>query len=249
MPDKSWNLVANIYNDQVGETGDFYHATYLNPVILKLLGKIKGKKILDLACGQGYFSRILAKRGAKVTGIDIADKLLKIAEDKEQNKAMGIKYYLQDSAKLKKLPLNYFDFIVSNVSFHDIKNIEGTIKECSRVLKNNGKIFFSIPHPIRDIATREKNEDGFFLKLKNYSCETARQHGMKSIKDAKSNILIYHRPIGFYIQELLKNKLYISDFLEINKKHQHGKPVTDKKMLQFEKEIPSFLIIGAKKIK
>lgn len=247
MKDNSWNSVAEIYHSQVGETGDFNHATYLNPVVLKILGDVKGKSVLDLACGQGYFSRILAEQGAKVVGVDIADKLIAIAKEREKKKSLGIKYYVKDSAKLNGLPKSQFDYVVSNVSFHDIRNISKTIKECARVIKGGGKVIFSILHPIQDIAEEKKDKEGFYIKVRNYLSQVSSKHFMKNILG--NDIFIYHRSVGFYLQEFLKNNFYISDFEEINMRHRKGRLITDEKLLRFKQEIPAFLIVGAIKIK
>ena len=64
----SWDEVAEDYHKTVGETGDSYHRTNVNPVIFDILGDIKNHSVLDLACGQGYLSRILARKGARVIG-------------------------------------------------------------------------------------------------------------------------------------------------------------------------------------
>ena len=54
------------------------------PALLKILGDIKGKNILDLGCGPGFFSRMIAKKGGKVVGVDISKKWIQIC--KEDNK-------------------------------------------------------------------------------------------------------------------------------------------------------------------
>ncbi|MFW9982299.1 MAG: class I SAM-dependent methyltransferase, partial [Candidatus Thorarchaeota archaeon] len=69
----SWDEVAEDYDRTVGETGDSYHRTCVNPVIFEILGNVNGLSILDVACGQGYLSRILARNGAKVVGVDISE--------------------------------------------------------------------------------------------------------------------------------------------------------------------------------
>lgn len=63
-----WNRIAKEYDKIIDETGDIYHKTYLNPVILELLGNVKDKRILDLACSQGCFSRLLAKKRGNSDG-------------------------------------------------------------------------------------------------------------------------------------------------------------------------------------
>ena len=233
-----WNSVAEKYNALVGDTGDIYHRTYINPVILELLGSVKGEKILDLACGQGYFSRILAKRGAKVTGIDKSEKLLKIAKARVNEKSTDIEFYHSDSAKLNGLKNASFDIVVANMSFHNIKNIKGTIKECSRVLKTNGRIIFSIPHPWHNIAERKKRKGGWYLKVTGYKSLSSEKHFIKGLDTD-----MYHRPIDFYFHELFKNKFVISSFFEIATKHHRGKIITDPGLKKHKKEIPSFLIV------
>jgi 2-polyprenyl-3-methyl-5-hydroxy-6-metoxy-1,4-benzoquinol methylase len=238
-----WNQVANEYNALVGEAGDIYHSTYINPVILKILGNIKSKKILDLACGQGYFSRILVKRGAAVTGIDNSDELLEIAKAKENKKSICLEYFCRDSAKLQGIKNASFDIIVSNMSFHDIKNIKGTIKECARVLKTKGRLIFSIPHPWRDSSMRTKDEQGHYLRVTCYKSIFPMEHFLKN------EIKAYHRPIDFYLQEFSKNNFVVSNFFEISVKHSFGKKIDDPAMIAHKQEIPSFLIVEVIKLK
>ena len=240
----NWNTFAKKYDALVGETGDVYHRTYINPVILKLAGDIKNKKVLDLACGQGYFSRILAKKGAKVTGIDITKNLLEMAEGKEEKEPLGIKYYRLDSGNLKRIKNNSFDIIISTMAFHDIKNIKATIKECSRVLKLNGRIIFSTLHPFRSIANMAKGRDGYYLKLEKYKSIVSVEHVFKGF-----GVTMYHRPLDLYLQEMFKNNFLVSNFFEISTEHHKGKKVVDSKLLAHKREMPIFLIVEGIKFK
>jgi ubiquinone/menaquinone biosynthesis C-methylase UbiE len=70
-----------------------------------------------------------------MTGIDNSKDLIAIAREKSQK--LPITYFVSDAAKLKDLKSNTFDRIISNMAFMDIKDINNTIKECSRVLKKN----------------------------------------------------------------------------------------------------------------
>jgi len=234
-----WDKVAKKYDKLIGETGDPYHKTYLNPVVLKLLGSVKGKKVLDLACGQGYFSRILARKGAKVTGLDISRKLLDIARTKSKN----ITYIHNDSANIKDVKTNSQDVIVSNMAFFDIKNIKDTIKECARVLKKGGALVFSILHPItHGKVERYKDKQGYYLKLRDYHGVVARKSTSIYWKD---ELLSYFRPLGYYTKLLFDNNFTITDLREIYTKHDMGKSIKDKALLAFKQEIPSFMVIKA----
>ncbi|MBN1916050.1 methyltransferase domain-containing protein [Candidatus Dojkabacteria bacterium] len=232
---KTWNNIADEYNRSVGETGDLYHKTYLNPIIKELLGNIRKKEILDLACGQGYFSRWLAQQGAIVTGIDIADKLIKIAQDHESKKPLGIKYFIRDSSALEHIKDRKFHFIVSNMAFHDIRTIKDTINECSRVIKKGGNLIFSILNPITDDVIREEAEEQIYNKMKSYRTES-----VITFNDINPH---YHRSIGFYLANLFSAGFLLSGFHEIYTKHRDGKVITDPKMKKYKQEFPPFLII------
>src|SRR3989338_8158475 len=78
--DTSWGHVANWYHEHVSESDDTYHEKVIKPNVLRILGDVNGKRILDIACGQGFFSRALNAAGAHVTGADIAPELITIAK-------------------------------------------------------------------------------------------------------------------------------------------------------------------------
>ncbi|PKG24496.1 class I SAM-dependent DNA methyltransferase [Niallia nealsonii] len=70
---------------------------------------ISGNHLLDLACGTGELSISLAERGFQVTGVDISEDMLSVAQDKTNKKGQSIFYIEQDMSKLEGLPL--FDII------------------------------------------------------------------------------------------------------------------------------------------
>ena len=75
-----------------------------------LLGNVKGKHILDLACGTGFYTRLLKEQGAaKVIGVDISSEMIEVARQFEAQQPLGIKYYLGDAVQLKQL--GSFDLI------------------------------------------------------------------------------------------------------------------------------------------
>ena len=58
---------------------------------------VSGESVCDLACGQGVMARLLTERGAKVTGVDISEKLFEIARFYESESPLGATY-IQDNA-------------------------------------------------------------------------------------------------------------------------------------------------------
>ena len=237
----NWDRVAEPYDILIGESGDFNHKTYINPVVLKILGNVKTLKILDLACGQGYFAKILANKGARVTGIDISEKLIEKA--KENFGSTEIDFLVRDASKMDGLTNNQFDAVVCNMSFHDIKNVSRTIDEIARVIQISGKLIFSIPHPWTHLGKTVKKEEDYYLRLKSYKTEME----IPNTLYGKEGIVSYHRPLEFYIEKLTEHKFEITNFREISIEHSHGERIRDSIYREFKQEFPSFLVVGATK--
>ena len=73
----------------------------LPPTLLYLSGDVTNKKVLDLACGDGYFSRILAKQHPKkIIGVDISFEMINMAKEIETKNPLGIEYIQQDVLSL-----------------------------------------------------------------------------------------------------------------------------------------------------
>jgi 2-polyprenyl-3-methyl-5-hydroxy-6-metoxy-1,4-benzoquinol methylase len=235
----SWDEVAADYHKTVGETGDSYHRTNVNPVIFDILGDIKDRSVLDLACGQGYLSRILARKGATVIGVDLSEKMLEIARASEISESLGVKYIKCSSANMSEISDGSMDCIVSAFGFHDIKDIEPTIEECSRILKAGGKLVFAIPHPLT-YARRTQDEDGYFLKMRHYM--SVREIPHPKYKDTK--VVAYHRPLSFYFEKIFSVSFQMIAFREITTELSRGSPIKDESLLTYKQEIPGFLVVA-----
>jgi ubiquinone/menaquinone biosynthesis C-methylase UbiE len=235
----SWDEVASDYHKTVGDTGDSYHRTYVNPVIFEILGNVESLSILDLACGQGYLSRLLVQRGAEVTGIDISEKMLEIARASEASEPIGVKYIHCSTADMSEIADASMDCVVSTFGFHDIKEIDRTIEECSRVLKEGGKLVFAIPHPLSQ-GRRFQDEDGYFLKMRHYMSIQEVPH----YKYGDSGVMAYYRPLSYYFEKVFSVGLKMMAFREIITEMSRGRPITKEQLLVHKQEIPGFLVVG-----
>lgn len=122
---------------------------YLSEIIHKMMGKVKGKKILDAGCGAGFDSKIMAKKGAEVIGIDISPNMLKMA--KKKCKGLNIKFYLRDMEKTG-FPNGHFDIVAAIFCVALKRNLRKVLKEFYRVLKKGGELFLVDVHPIRKMV-------------------------------------------------------------------------------------------------
>lgn len=111
----------------------------------KQLGNMKGKRILDLGCGNGEASIYFAKKGAKVYAIDISPIMVslvkKLAKKKNLNKRIVAKVMLAEDLKF---PSNYFDLIFGRGVLHHV-SIKPSMIEIKRILKKDGVGVFIEP--------------------------------------------------------------------------------------------------------
>lgn len=69
--------------------------------LFKLLGDLRGKTVIDLACGEGFYTRSLKRSGAaRVVGVDLSQGMIDLARREEENKPVGIEYLVQDVTRL-----------------------------------------------------------------------------------------------------------------------------------------------------
>jgi len=148
-------------------------------ILLSNLGKIKNSKIVDIACGGGRISVPLAKKGAKVTGVDITQEMLDFAKKNAQkNHCSNNLSLVNASAWDTKLPQNYFDkvLLLGILEHLPDKFKNKTIKEAYRLCKKNAKIFIVI-----------NNKNSFFLsKVKKWKKPSQKNSGYySSLMDPK----------------------------------------------------------------
>ncbi len=100
---------------------------------------LEDKQVIDIGCGEGRWTRLMANRGASVTGIDLNQKMIEIAE--ERSKKFG------DNIKFLKMNINNlfdsdrkFDFAFSCYTFNNISNLNDIFQILGKMLKNNGEL-------------------------------------------------------------------------------------------------------------
>ncbi len=144
----AYDIIAEWYDAQVRDRDGLlpFHELAIG-ALLELAGEVRGREACDLACGQGIVARELARRGARVTGVDLAERLLEIARREEAKAPLGIVYRRDDAQTLATLPDAGFDVVVCNLALMDIPRLEGVVTAVRRVLRGDGIFVFSVTHP------------------------------------------------------------------------------------------------------
>lgn len=141
-----WEGNAHAWTVLARQGWDVYRNSVNTPALLDLLPNIAGKQGLDVGCGEGYNTRLLAGRGAHMFGVDIAPTFIGYAEETERGDPLGIQYAVGSALELPFAAAR-FDFVVAAMSLMDVPDHELALREAHRVLRCGGFLQFSILHP------------------------------------------------------------------------------------------------------
>lgn len=253
MTKTSWGGEARWY-DKVVRDDDSYQTKVIAPNILRIMAAKKGERILDLACGQGFFSHVLAAEGAFLTGVDIAPELIEIAK---KHAAHNQEFYVTSATDLSILKTASFDKALCVLALQNIENLTATLKEVSRVLKPRGTFTIVLNHPAFRIPEKstwqfDEKTDMQHRRIDAYMSESRSAIDMHPGETAsgKKQSLTYsfHRPIQVYSKNLANAGFAISRIEEwmSHKQSENGprKRAEDKA----RKEIPLFMCLECVKI-
>jgi ubiquinone/menaquinone biosynthesis C-methylase UbiE len=153
-----WNANAEAWTKLARAGYDVYRDLLNTPAFMALLPDVAGLAMLDIGCGEGHNTRLLAQRGARVTGIDIAEAFLAHAQAAEERQPLGIVYKL---ASAVELPFDDASFGAATafMSLMDIGETDQVLAEAHRVLTRGGFLQFSITHPCFDTPHRRSVRD------------------------------------------------------------------------------------------
>lgn len=225
------------------------------PAFFQMLPNINGLKGLDIGCGEGYNTRIAAKKGAHLTAIDISKKFIQFAIDVEEKDPLGIIYQIASAIDLP-FPDNNFDFVMATMSLMDVANNEKAIAEAYRVLKPHSFFQFSITHPFTSSIWKwERNEDGkkmafiakdYFKRTDGEIEEWIFGAAPKDMTESMERFKIprFHRTLSDWLNLLIKIGFVLEEFCEPH--------VVDEVLEDHPEEydsliVPFFLIIRCRK--
>jgi ubiquinone/menaquinone biosynthesis C-methylase UbiE len=204
---KTYDKFAKEYHEHRTKTKNNFYYKYLEkPTLLKLLKPIsKNKKILDLGCGSGLFTKELINLGGKCIGIDLSKELISLAK----RFVPEAKFYV---GKAQKMPFkkNSFEIVASNEVIHYFKDLDPVFSEVSRVLKKNGIFIFLIKHPLvgilKKIKIDGKNQRIIYSYFGNEFFKWEMLDGMeiKMYRQTFEKLAVALNNSGFYIDIILE---------------------------------------------
>jgi 2-polyprenyl-6-hydroxyphenyl methylase/3-demethylubiquinone-9 3-methyltransferase len=122
--------------------GEFRPLHDINPLRLEWIAghaALEGAKVLDVGCGGGILAEAMARRGARVTGIDLSDKALRVAELHLQESKLDVRYEkstVEDYA-------GEFDIVTCMELLEHVPDPASMVAACARLVRPGGHVFFS----------------------------------------------------------------------------------------------------------
>jgi len=222
--------VDNLPESEYDKAGDFYFEWLgrnmparddrIDPLIeimLAMLGDVNGRCVCDLACGEGYLSRILAGLGARVTGVDLSQILLRHARRHSQQR--NINYILDDAQSLSRIADASMDAVVCNMALMDIPDLSATLASVRRILVDGGTFVFRILHPCfvtpfnAENPPEDLDENGNFkaLRVSRYSLEGKWYSNGTGMCGTLGS---HHRMLSTYLNGLFANGFQLTELSE-----------------------------------
>lgn len=257
----SWNRLSEHYQSSTYISLDDIHYGPYSPGErhFKLIGSVKGLDCLELGCGGGQISVVLAKWGAsKVIGIDISDKQLEFAQSLARKEDVDVTFIRQTMEDLSIFTNNSFDLCISVHAISYAENINRIFSETARVLRPSGKFVFCILNPIQFVLWEALEENSFEMIIPYFT--TTRD--IWDWRDEENQKIAsfgqtYHRfaeiinglvQNGFMIERVVEPKGYSMKKLQamdLNKIPYHDEKEINEKFVRVNQIIPFSLIISA----
>jgi len=246
----SFEDISAWWDRHAGDAGDVYHRHLILPALLAALGDVTDLPVLDLGCGNGMSSRVLARHGARVTGVDLSPSLIARAREREAHEPLGIAYRVADAASLPMFADAAFARVAANTVLMDAKDAAGVLREAARLLQPSGRFVASLLHPCFEVPghsdwASEETPTGerWMRRIWRYREPFSTPDYLAG--DQPAPIMRYHRPLSWYAARLREVDLLIDTLDE---------PIGDDVLareqpqsLQRQRIAPSFLVMGAVK--
>lgn len=247
----SWEPVAKWYGKHLQEE-DTFQSEVIFPGALRLLAPQRGKKYLDIACGEGSFVRAIANAGGEVIGFDISATLIKDAQKKNIQRATFRVANAKDFARY--FEANSFDGASCNLALQNISELSAVLGDAAKVLKPGASFVMVLNHPSFRIPRQtgwgwDEKRSLQYRRVDSYMSENEIPIVANPGKGERSSVTYsYHRPLETYVKELGKAGFVIDALEEWVSHRESDSGPRAKAENRARKEIPMFMAIRAKKI-
>lgn len=118
----------------------------INPLRLEWINQrvpLSGKNVIDVGCGGGILAESMAKKGAIVTGIDLSEKALKVADLHGLESGVSVRYKNIPAEEMAEAEAGQYDVVTCMEMLEHVPDPSSIIRACTKLLKPGGYVFFS----------------------------------------------------------------------------------------------------------
>ncbi|CDG84707.1 bifunctional 2-polyprenyl-6-hydroxyphenol methylase/3-demethylubiquinol 3-O-methyltransferase UbiG [Janthinobacterium agaricidamnosum] len=127
-------------------TSEFRPLHEINPLRLEWINArvpLAGKRVIDIGCGGGILAESMAKKGASVTGIDLSEKALKVADLHSLESGAQVRYQLIAAEDMAEQEAGQYDVVTCMEMLEHVPDPSSVVRACAKLVKPGGQVFFS----------------------------------------------------------------------------------------------------------
>jgi 2-polyprenyl-6-hydroxyphenyl methylase/3-demethylubiquinone-9 3-methyltransferase len=127
-------------------TSEFRPLHEINPLRLEWINArapLTGKAVVDIGCGGGILAESMARKGAKVTGTDLSEKALRVADLHGLESGVQVRYELASAEDLAEREPGSYDVVTCMEMLEHVPDPAAIVQACARLVKPGGRVFFS----------------------------------------------------------------------------------------------------------
>ena len=244
----AWDEAIDVWEDFEESGKDYSRDRVHGPALLRVLGRVRDLRVLDVGCGQGRFTRRLAHLGARITGIDWSTAMIEAARAHERRSPLGIEYRVMDAKFVGRAwPSGSFDRVVACMSLMDMPDAPAVVRGSHRLLRPTGRFVFSVSHPVNSAAVRwehPRSKDRGGLVIDRYFEERPglTQWSMKRLKRPFATPF-WHRTFEGWFSLLRRSGFAVDSLTE---PRATAADVRLRPLLTASRRVPFFLTFGCR---
>lgn len=185
---------------------------------LQLIGPVAGKHVLEIGCGGAQAAIAFSRRGAVVTGMDIAEAQLRFARDLAAREGVKITLFQGDMANLEPVSSASQDVVFSACAFGYVDDLLSCFAEVHRVLKPTGRFVWSVGHPFNDVVDSDDSE-GLRIVRSYFEVGVQIEGATETPGDAFASV---NRTISDYFELLIQAGFVVERLIEPDSRKRYA---------------------------